>query len=1196
MASPPPGLRIDEELSVAPSHPKSPTTTSDPFFLRDEGVNYDLGKHELKKLTASLVAAMGSTEDLPVYPGTAASGCFAGGFYSPTHYEYGDDLECGTWREGLEAIDNFDWGQSAPEGTHNQEEGVDEARPATPAVEASQLELYLSNGESQIVSHNTSPGIDHLTTETSANGESIQAEAETAAPISAPPCSPLQCEELSQPFLPPTTPPGPRKISEDLQESSSPCIKSPPAKATISLGTISSTIPSEATHSRSPTGFLPASSALPGDAAEPDSMSPYDMAVDKTLGAGAIQEAAEGARNPFAQFVATEEEATPSYIPDRAVTPSNTKMDLLVDSTQDEGRPKADGEFLEEAQVGLSSNAADETESNDRDSLFDGDDSEEAAQEQQTDGRQTEVVYPGPEAAEQVDIPAQASPLHARGIADQSSEDVANNAPIRPSSSKDDIAAQIVEQFDLKDREDPLPPPLEERVDDVSTAAEALVMLSNVAGPATGCGQTASSEINLEGDSKCGAVTKESSPKPPVQDKLHSGSPDVDSPDLGPQLLHQKVPERELSAGKTHVEDVQADEQNNEAGVDVEDHPDPVSQTMSPMPPSHKQSPTRDAVMDEQLPRPNDVDQGLSSQVTLFKDTQNVDKNVAAAEPEKVAAPSEETAIASSSNPTTWPKPPKLKIGQLFWNAASPLWRTGAKDDTNAVGDIPAASSSSPGDAKDQPQENHDAMHHSEADFHASSGENSRGPAESSDEPSLYVDASPVVPAFPGEEGTLSDIEEATPQPLLPGLEEHAAAASSSTIAPSSPAMASQDQSSPWLGELLEQELELPPSPYEAEPSTGELPGEASDPDPTPSEDTKACPKDNPDAEPVDALLSVPKQDTPHDAPEFALTSSKAPETLHSPVSPTFDLDEPFQTDAETKTPKTIPKKRTHSATINKTEAGPTAIAEYKAEEELEPEYKAPPKKRYKKRGSTLLSLQAPTAASHSQVNTKHVAPPKHQRGKKTTRQAVEEEVVDRDDTEATPQELEEEQEEAEGSPSAPTTHPTTSSLPRYWTLETSYGKRVTRGDATTGREGARANTSPVQGAVPPRDEQEKLVDADEDAPASRATLNTKAKKAGPAKIPAKPKPKPKPRTPPALPTHTPDAGSQRRKYGFRPPTGRKRKSADVDALDGAPPPPPLPAQRQTRLASAAQEERERMAEVERNVAKRTRGARKSAG
>lgn len=296
MASQSPDLRIDEEPSAIPSYASSPTTSDCSFVLQDEDFDRDIGKEKLHRSSAKVTKAMG--ENLPVHPKVLTSGRFESGFHSQTFYEYDDDL---MWLEGLKAIDDFDWEQSAPECPRNQEEGIWEARPATSAVEASQLQALPSNYGSQIFPHSIPVSINCMETERSAKGEVSYSKSETAVPISESSFSPSHCGALFHPTLSPATPPATRKTSSGPPETSSLWIDSPPSKATIGPGTIIPTIPSEACDSFNSTGFLSAPITLPGDAIEPDPMSPDSMDVDKTLGAEGAQEVVEGARESLAQ-------------------------------------------------------------------------------------------------------------------------------------------------------------------------------------------------------------------------------------------------------------------------------------------------------------------------------------------------------------------------------------------------------------------------------------------------------------------------------------------------------------------------------------------------------------------------------------------------------------------------------------------------------------------------------------------------------------------------------------------------------------------------------------------------------------------------------------------------------------------------------------------------------------------------------
>jgi hypothetical protein len=296
MASPQPGLRVDEELPVAPSHSILPITR-DSFVLQYGDFDHGLDDKKWDKSVAKLVGAMGS---LPVYPqAAAASGRFDGGCHTPVHYAYSDDLASCTWGEGWKVIDDFDWGP--PESQQSSDEDVGEERLTTPAVEGSSLEALPSDGRSSVVAHNTSTCFHHVESEPSVDGETLHLEPKPTASIAASLLSPLCSEELAPPALPSTASLTPRKASEEPPESSSPWIESPPSKATTGPGIIIPAAPFEDVHPRSPTALLLSSSTLSGDLVEADSASPHDKAPDKALGVGGIQEAAESIRQVLTQ-------------------------------------------------------------------------------------------------------------------------------------------------------------------------------------------------------------------------------------------------------------------------------------------------------------------------------------------------------------------------------------------------------------------------------------------------------------------------------------------------------------------------------------------------------------------------------------------------------------------------------------------------------------------------------------------------------------------------------------------------------------------------------------------------------------------------------------------------------------------------------------------------------------------------------
>lgn len=80
--------RLFDKMGVIPRHCRSPTRPGDPY-LREESCFSEL-----------LVSANGRIE---------------GGLYPPSFYEYEDDLIGGTWEDGLDAINAFDWDQTPSE-------------------------------------------------------------------------------------------------------------------------------------------------------------------------------------------------------------------------------------------------------------------------------------------------------------------------------------------------------------------------------------------------------------------------------------------------------------------------------------------------------------------------------------------------------------------------------------------------------------------------------------------------------------------------------------------------------------------------------------------------------------------------------------------------------------------------------------------------------------------------------------------------------------------------------------------------------------------------------------------------------------------------------------------------------------------------------------------------------------------------
>ncbi|KAJ4350451.1 uncharacterized protein N0V89_009072 [Didymosphaeria variabile] len=693
-------------------------------------------------------------------------------------------------------------------------------------------------------------------------------------------------------------------------------------------------------------------------------------------------------------------------------------------------------------------------------------------------------------------------------------------------------------------------------------------------------------------------------PVPFFQNKSLSMTPssEVEAP-------QQKSFEQESCSETIKAEHYHMGVQGDEMDLAVGSNSGSTSKHADEWPSSPDEPELSDPPKDTQLPQQKNLKQALLSSEGMEtpKDNHDADEIGPMTKSEEVEVSGEEIRASNSPERKKQRSPFTLKIKSQIWNVAP---RDGANDDASAVEDTAMASIPTSGNAIAELQEPDDMVDFSETESSDGSGSSAdlSPPEKTPSRPSVSVEESPSLPSLPLEDGTLADSEERTPQPLLLGLEEHAAAASSSTIAPSIPTamnIPQHDQSSPWAGTMLEQQLDLPPSPYESEPATRALPVETCDPESDASLGANASIKVGLQAAPADAHLPVPKQDTPRETPEPRSVPANDESTVSSDLS---DLNELIETKFGQSTPKSVPRKRTRPATTEKARAIPDATVEYEPEESSGSDYEAPTRKKQKN-----VAFQTSSSASRSKGKTKLPAPSKGRRGKKATQQVLEEEVVDREDTESSTDD-EEEQTTSTQNGASPAANETSPNRPVYWALETNYGKRVTRGDAHNGRVGNPANTTPVQGAVQTVDEEEILVDAEPDGTIdSISKAKGKDKAATPAKVPKTPNTavKTTPRTtraktsaraaglktPNAGPSNTSEAATKRGKFGFKMPNGRKRKA--TEAADEPMQPSSASSgqaytQRQTRQASAAQEEQQRQMEMETNVAKRTRGARRS--
>lgn len=298
MASWSSGLRIGAEGSTALSHPITPTT-SDPYSLRDEDFDHDLGKEKLDYSTRKLLEAMASgspsvkqlDDPLPLHVSSTAGGRVEDGLYPPEFYEYADGLLSCTWKEGLTAIESYEWGRSTSEVQRKQDEAYREVQRSTNAVEEWQTETLLSDAASQGSPHSASLGVDDIEAELSFDEGLLHAGPTTSALICASLPRALHREGPAAPSLLSPTPP---KASENGIESSPPWTESHPWLDTVTPGVIISTMPLKAADTREPIAHPSLSSTLLSNKGAADSMLQHDSFAEKASGVEDMQGAIEG--------------------------------------------------------------------------------------------------------------------------------------------------------------------------------------------------------------------------------------------------------------------------------------------------------------------------------------------------------------------------------------------------------------------------------------------------------------------------------------------------------------------------------------------------------------------------------------------------------------------------------------------------------------------------------------------------------------------------------------------------------------------------------------------------------------------------------------------------------------------------------------------------------------------------------------
>ncbi|KAJ4299070.1 hypothetical protein N0V90_004314 [Kalmusia sp. IMI 367209] len=223
-------------------------------------------------------------------------------------------------------------------------------------------------------------------------------------------------------------------------------------------------------------------------------------------------------------------------------------------------------------------------------------------------------------------------------------------------------------------------------------------------------------------------------------------------------------------------------------------------------------------------------------------------------------------------------------------------------------------------------------------------------------------EVSSSVPSIPLEKQPRVGSKEMTPQPLLAGLEEAAAAATSSSSGYKSKSVSTTsdimnntpaaDESPQWPGALLEAQLELPPSPFQALPTPNDLLREPHGAVSETSQRDEALEPANICSNITDEVSSFQRQLT-HDSP----TPSQLAETEETPEASSSSISSIF---TSTKTHRIALEDGAPRSTLKRTQ--PPVAAKHLPDESSGSEHGALVGKKQKKGTHNKLSAgQAPT-------------------------------------------------------------------------------------------------------------------------------------------------------------------------------------------------------------------------------------------
>lgn len=270
----------DEEHFFALSHIRSTTTSDyDPFSLRDEEIDHDAGEATLQESQAKVLEAIGVKAmgaEAKEYSSSVGPQATIRGLPQ----EYSDDQvysECDAdawWREGVRAIEEFDWTQSYSEALHS--------------------------GASRMAPHSAPLSVTPIDSEQYTDAQVSCSGSKEAATMSEYRSKPLRCSEARSTF-PSATESASQKASDDGQESSSARTGNSPPEATGHPRTTNSFSPAEAFGSSVFPALLSPSSASAGDLTAPEAMLLDSMDVDPTRPAENIQPVVESDQQDLLQ-------------------------------------------------------------------------------------------------------------------------------------------------------------------------------------------------------------------------------------------------------------------------------------------------------------------------------------------------------------------------------------------------------------------------------------------------------------------------------------------------------------------------------------------------------------------------------------------------------------------------------------------------------------------------------------------------------------------------------------------------------------------------------------------------------------------------------------------------------------------------------------------------------------------------------